>query len=222
MLIIKNYITDKLASYRYFVCMVGGQVKKMKMYMIRHGESEANLNKRHAGWAQVYLTEKGIEQAQAISEIIKDIEFQKIYVSDLIRAIETKENALPNVNATSNELLREICVGELAGKSFDECPEIFGEIYFTARETRDFTFFGGENLEMQRERVRKFMEYVVTQKEESIAVFCHAGTIRCAMEIAQDSEAYIRPINNCGVFLFEYSGSKWTYKQEISFANSKS
>ena len=87
----------------------------MKIYMIRHGESTANAERKHAGWAQVPLTERGRADAIAAGALIEGLHFDRVYVSDLIRARETMELALPNTEAIESPLLREISVGELAG-----------------------------------------------------------------------------------------------------------
>jgi Fructose-2,6-bisphosphatase len=61
----------------------------MRLYLIRHGESEANLKQMHAGWQDSPLTGKGELQALAVRPIIKNIQFDKIIVSDLSRAKRT-------------------------------------------------------------------------------------------------------------------------------------
>ena len=58
----------------------------MKLYMVRHGQSVANLNKQHVGWGQVLLTEKGEDDARGAGEILKNYSFDKVYSSDLLRA----------------------------------------------------------------------------------------------------------------------------------------
>ena len=67
----------------------------MKLYVIRHGESETNLKKVYSGWAQVRLTEKVERDAENVGELLRKVAFDQIYSSDLIRAVRTAEIALP-------------------------------------------------------------------------------------------------------------------------------
>lgn len=186
----------------------------MKMYMIRHGESMANAEHLHAGWSQTPLSPKGEKEAQALAELLKGYTFCKVYSSDLLRTMQTKELSLPNAEATVTPLLREIGVGELAGKRADGCLQQYGARYLTDKAARDFRFFGGENREMHFARVKEFMDTAALQETGEVAVFCHEGTIRCALEYARDGQAYTRPLKNCGVYLFEYANSAWQFVKE--------
>lgn len=187
----------------------------MNMYMIRHGESMANAEHLHAGWSQTPLSPKGEEEAQRLAELLKHYTFDKVYSSDLLRAKQTKAIALPNADAIFTGLLREISVGELAGKHADVCLQQYGERYLTDKAARDYRFFGGENREMHLARVKEFMDTVALQEAEEVVVFCHEGTIRCALEFARDGQAYKRPLKNCGVYLFEYKNAVWEFKNQI-------
>jgi len=187
----------------------------MKMYMIRHGESMANAERLHAGWSQTPLSPKGEKEARQLTELLKGYTFCKVYSSDLLRAIQTKEIALPNSGVILSGLLREINVGELAGKSSQECLCQYGERYPADKAVRDFRAYGGENSEMHLARVNEFMDKAAKQDSGDIAVFCHEGTIRCALKLACDSDAYRRVLKNCGVYLFEYASFEWQFKAEV-------
>lgn len=187
----------------------------MKLYMIRHGESIANANRFHAGWSQTPLSTKGEDEAQGLAKILKKYDFDMVYSSDLLRAVQTREIALPNANPTFTGLLREISVGDLVGKTADACLQQYGERYLTDKTARDFQFYGGENQEMHFARVKEFMDTMALQELKAVAVFCHEGTIRCALEYARDEDAYRRPLKNCGVYLFEYANSVWTFEAQI-------
>ena len=63
----------------------------MKLVLVRHGQSEWNLENRFTGWVDVDLSEKGYEEAAHAGEILKreGILFDKAYTSVLKRAIKT-------------------------------------------------------------------------------------------------------------------------------------
>lgn len=184
----------------------------MKLYMIRHGESTANAEKKHAGWAQIPLTEKGREDAKLAGKLLHGIQFDRIWVSDLIRAKETLSLALPDAEATETPLLREIGVGELSGKTIAECTELYGEPYLREKVNYNFVPFGGENHEMHLDRVRRFADTVAKDGADTVAAFCHAGSIRCMLDHVEGvfHKPKDTPVINGSVSIFEYADGKWS------------
>ena len=63
----------------------------MKVYFIRHGQSEGNRLHLHCGWSDTPLSELGHQQARAANAYLKDIPFDRIYCSDLPRARQTAD-----------------------------------------------------------------------------------------------------------------------------------
>ena len=187
----------------------------MRMYMIRHGESMANAQKLHAGWSQTPLSPRGEADAMALTEILKDYAFDKVYSSDTLRATQTQELALPEAKAVLCEALREINVGELAGKSADACLQEYGQRYLTDKANHDFRPYGGECQQMQADRVKAFMDTVASEEAGTIAVFCHEGTIHCALRHAGDQIVHKQRLKNCGIYLLEHTNSLWQFIDEI-------
>lgn len=183
----------------------------MKVYFIRHGESEYNLTQRHSGWSQVELTEKGKAQAESIREYLAKIPFDKFYVSDLRRAIQTSQIAIPGSKAEQTPLLREYSSGNLAGKLFTECAEHYGEAYKRARATLDYTPFDGENPDMIEKRAREFLDMVAATDYQTVAAFSHAGFLRTVMGCVLGmrlAPAKIRTAN-CMIGVVEYIDGQW-------------
>lgn len=60
-----------------------------KMVLVRHGQSQWNLENRFTGWVDVPLSAKGSEEATSAGRKLQDIHFDAIYVSHLMRAIQT-------------------------------------------------------------------------------------------------------------------------------------
>lgn len=60
-----------------------------KLVLIRHGQSQWNLEDRFTGWVDVPLSKKGIEEAISAGKKLKDYEFDSMYVSHMLRAIQT-------------------------------------------------------------------------------------------------------------------------------------
>lgn len=183
----------------------------MLLYMIRHGESTANLAKVHAGWAQVPLSPQGERDAERAKKALDGVSFNKIYASDLIRAVQTAQIARPACPFTQTSLLREISVGELAGKSVAECHQIYGDSYLENRAARNYRPYGGEAQEDQLQRIRAFCALLESDPAERVAAFCHEGSIQCMLQIATQAKGFLpRQCQNGGVCIFSFDGRQWS------------
>lgn len=183
----------------------------MKLYMVRHGQSETNLARRYTGWAQVNLTEQGISDAKRAGEYLKEIPFDRIYSSDLIRAVQTAHHALPGCEPVQLPVLREINVGELAGQLIAECPERYGADFDENRRTRNFVPYGGENQAMFRERVCRFLQMMEKEDARTVAAFAHAGVVQTMLDVVLGMDvdrSRVRCLNGA-VSVFEYEGGRW-------------
>ena len=183
----------------------------MLLYMVRHGESEANHAGSHAGWGQVPLTQKGIEQARQVGEKIGHIAFDKVYSSDLRRSVQTCETALPGRDYELSALLREISVGRLSCKRFEDCRAEYGKAYDDSLEHQDFTPYGGENHAMLVGRVKEFLSQLEQLDAEIVAVFAHEGTLRTTFELTLQTPRLSRRVlcRNCCIGVFEFNDGLW-------------
>lgn len=179
----------------------------MKVYVVRHGESETNKAKKWTGWVDVHLTDKGKEDAKKAGEFLKSIRFDKIYSSVLIRAIETTEIAIPGCRYESSELLREINVGSLAGKPLS----VLTENQKSDVVKNGYVAFGGETKKEFHDRVTGFMKKLEALKCENAAVFSHGGWLREMLDIVVGMHIPAEKVycNNCTVAVFEYTGGIW-------------
>lgn len=178
----------------------------MRVYVIRHGESESNASKKWTGWMDVELTEKGKKDAEKAREVLKNIKFDKVYSSDLKRALDTMKIVLPEAIFEASPLLREINVGSLENKPIniltEEGQRIFSEM--------DYTGFGGESKEELRKRIRKFINSLDNEEYENVAVFSHGGWLYCLLELVLETEIPRKNLccNNCTVAIFEFASKR--------------
>jgi len=191
----------------------------MKLYMIRHGQSEENLRKAYSGQMDSRLTEQGEKDALGAREVLQGISFDKVYSSDLSRASRTQEIALPGIISEKLPLVREINVGNLEGKKFEE----LGEGFVLNRSTYNFLPYGGENYEMLRERAKKFLEMMTKEECDIIAVFSHGGFINAVLGVILGCT--VTNVNalsdNCGVSVFEYNDGRWALRKWNMTADDK-
>ena len=186
----------------------------MDLYVIRHGQSEANVRREYGGWAQVPLTEKGLSDAQNAGKLLQGIAFDKIYASDLMRAMQTCETALPGRTYEKTPLLRELGTGTLDGLNVDEALKIHGEALALAYKNSDFRPWGGENRQMELDRTQAFMQLLEKESPQNVAAFCHAGTVCCLLQLvlgaAFSYEHLI--VNNGSVSIFTCKDGIWRLK----------
>ena len=184
----------------------------LKLYVVRHGQSETNLAGLYCGWGQVSLTEKGFADAAKAGELLKDIAFEKVYASDLLRAIQTCQTALPDVAFEQTPLLREVSVGSLFGMTRAQAMEMYGDIHRQRLSARDFTAYCGENTQMQYDRIAEFMESLEkADLDGNVAVFCNEGTVKCMLSYVLQAKIpcnrYL--VDNGAVSVFIWDGKVW-------------
>lgn len=175
--------------------------------MIRHGESEANEKGMWTGWLDPPLVNKGFEQAEAVRRIIGDQTFDRIYSSDLLRAKQTAETAIPGCKYEIEPMLREVNVGSLAGKPLQAAYDEKGQ----PMHLNGYEPFGGEGLDAFRKRVISFIKRLEKEPCERVAVFCHGGVLRRFVEYALGVQPARGSIlyKNCAVAIFEVEKENW-------------
>ena len=192
----------------------------MKLYVVRHGQSEDNLARRHSGWAECSLTESGRKDARRAGELLRGIAFDKVFSSDTKRAKQTCAIALPDAEPEYTSLIRETNVGSLTGLEVADCQRRWGEEYDERRKARNFCPYGGENLAMHMERVAKFLDIVRNGGWENVVAFSHGGSIHCMLDLVmgsyQDKTNYPCSNGSISVFSFENTWSLEAWNQTES------
>ncbi len=154
-----------------------------RLFLVRHGETDWNVDFRFQGQSDIELTDVGKTQARKLGLSLADEKISAIYSSDLSRAVKTAK-----IIAVHHELnikkipeLREINFGIWEGLTYDEINKSYSDLYKEWREnTTDVKIPKGESLSEVAERsVRAIHQLVDQHKDESIVVVTHGGVIRC-------------------------------------------
>lgn len=187
----------------------------MRLYFIRHGQSELNLKGILAGQTDTPLTDEGRKQAKEAAVKLEGIKFDAVFSSDLSRAHETQKIMLPDYTAVTTPLLREYDLGALVGKTVDENVLVYGECVIESHKTGDYRKFGGECSDDVKLRLKKFLENVIDKDYENVAVFAHSGLCKAMLGVAYGS-SISSYCDNCAVNIFEYVNGayklvKWNY-----------
>ena len=93
------------------------------LVLLRHGETEWTINRRHTGRTDVELTDAGREEARAAGRRLKGMEFERVVTSPLTRAIETCDLAGLGEGATADEAISEWDYGEYEGLTTAEIQQ---------------------------------------------------------------------------------------------------
>ena len=181
----------------------------MKLYLIRHGQSEANVKKVFCGHNDLPLTEQGRKDAENCRNIIEGITFDKVYSSDLSRAIETQQIAYPCECVERLAMIREIDVGSLKGMFFADA-ELDPDIRENWRAWQ-FRKFGGEDYADVKKRATDFLDLVLKTGCEKVVAFSHGGFIQMVCDVVLETYLVKKHLScyNCGIFVFEYVNDNW-------------
>ncbi len=136
-----------------------------KLFLIRHGETDWNLEGRYQGQSDILLNANGLLQAEKLAETLRTQHLDAIYSSDLTRARRTAE-ILARVSESPLHIdprLREINQGQWEGMLFSEIRERYPELIAQRRtDPLSVTPPGGESIEQVRERVLEVLEAIAT------------------------------------------------------------
>jgi len=191
----------------------------VRLYLIRHGESENNVKGCWTGWQDVNLTDKGIDDAKSVKKHFEDVQFDRIYSSDLNRAIKTAEMAVPGCIYIKTELLREINVGSLSGEKFEIGISKFGEDLTKNINNGDYTAYGGESTEQLDVRIKKFIKMLERDNLKTVAAFTHVGMMRRFIKNVINLEFSAEKVicKNCAIAILDYTDRKWNLHSWINF-----
>jgi broad specificity phosphatase PhoE len=178
-----------------------------ELFLVRHGETDWNRDRRFQGHADPPLNETGREQAHALATELAGEGIELVYTSDLARAVETAEIVAARLGTDVRSMrdLREIDVGEWQGLTWQEIEERYPA---GARSWHEHGagWESGETYEQLGERVVAALRRIASEHpEERVLVVGHGGTIRATRAFIEglsvpESRTRSRAIGNCEVF----------------------
>ena len=161
---------------------------KTRIYIVRHGESLGNATRRMLGHTDLDLSELGYRQAQCTAEYLKDVEFDAIYSSDLLRALNTaRAHAdLRGMNVIGDCGLRELYLGAWEGLLVDDIIARWGSTFKDDWHGGFGTFIFPDG-EAVMDGGRRFYSAVLRLAKQhpgkNILIGAHAGVIRAFWSI---------------------------------------
>jgi 2,3-bisphosphoglycerate-dependent phosphoglycerate mutase len=164
------------------------------LVLVRHGQSEWNLQNLFTGWKDVDLTEKGVEEARAAGRKLKSqgLRFDVCFTSALKRAQRTLDLILAelgqsNLPITRDQALNERDYGDLSGLNKDDARKKWGEEQVHIwRRSYDIAPPGGESL---RDTLARTLPYYVQNilprvlRGERVIVAAHGNSLRALVMV---------------------------------------
>ena len=168
-----------------------------RVCLVRHGQTDWNLQGRYQGQSDVPLNAAGEAQAQRLAQQLKDEEFAAVYSSDLMRAKSTA-NVLASVLSLPLQVdsrLREINQGEWEGLLVTVIQDSYAELWRQRRiNPASVRPPGGETVEEVARRVYAAMHDIArAYPDEAVVVVSHGlslATIICKVENIPVGRAY--------------------------------
>ncbi len=188
-------------------------------YIFRHGETDWNQKGRIQGWTDIPLNQNGVAQAKKLAQSLRDVNFDVIYSSPLLRALNTAEIVADNnqCDVVLVDGLRERKFGIFEGKILEPVDiPVDTKIDFNAvpvlvsRElvqNFDYVPENGESHNMFLKRVQETLFDIANNTSaKTIGIATHVGVMRCV--INNMDVASVR-IPNAGYCKLELDGAKF-------------
>jgi len=160
----------------------------MRVFIIRHGETDWNLEHKVQGETDIPLNQNGLDQAQRIASRLKLEHFDAIFSSPLVRALQTGKAIAkyhPDTSFSIEPELREVSFGKWEGKTWQEVMEELGGLrQLSPHEEYIDRTHGGSSLEQRVEKLLPVVKrWMRSYKNKTILLSTH-GYIKKGILIA--------------------------------------
>ena len=177
------------------------------LVLVRHGESQWNLENRFTGWVDVPLSEKGVREAEDAGQKLKKegICFDAAYTSNLARAQKTLDIILKTLDQSvipihKDQALNERHYGDLQGLNKAETAKKFGDEQVKIwRRSYDIAPPNGESLKDTAARTLPYFESKILKdlrKGLNVIVAAHGNSLRSiVMELDHLTKEQVLELN---------------------------
>lgn len=192
----------------------------MRIYFIRHGETNWNVKKLLQGQADQSLNDFGRSLAVKTKAGLDQVEFHKVYSSPLLRAYETAEIIVGDrkIEIENKEQIKEISFGVYEGlccapEGFNIPDKDFNDFFFAPEKYK--TPENGESILSFWNRLGAFLEEIFQNpslQNKTILVSSHGAAIRGMLSIIKGydiSKFWEGGVQkNCAISIVDYDGEK--------------
>lgn len=161
----------------------------MILYLMRHGQTDWNVEGRVQGWNDTPINKKGLEQAHFAGEKLINEEIETVYSSDLKRAKKTAEivSAALDLPLHYTKRLREMDFGKATGVKKTDLNAKFPYIYAAFNdlnnlERYDIRYPEGESIGEVQQRFMKFITKLLEDRRQKVLIVTHGMLVRIFAE----------------------------------------
>lgn len=193
----------------------------MRLYLIRHGETDWNKEGKLQGWTDVPLNEAGRAVAEITRDAMKEIKFHAAFTSPLMRARETAEIILQgrNIPIIDEARIIEVGFGDYEGSQKSQWDENIKNFFF---QTERYVPAGnGETLEEVLMRERTFLKELFQNpdyQDSTLLISTHGAALSGLLTLIKDnpvSKYWAGGLHkNCGVSIVEVENGEAKIVQE--------
>lgn len=153
----------------------------MRLWLVRHGETEANVAGLYSGHAPTPLTERGIAQAQSLSGLLRNVPFDNVLCSELERARHTTQLILAEREVPVRVMpeLNEMFFGDWEMRHHRDLAREDAENYAVwCNDWQNATPTNGEGFQAFSQRVERFIAQLADYKDsQNLLVVSHQGVL---------------------------------------------
>lgn len=209
----------------------------LDLYLVRHGETQSNLDRVFQGHMDTLLTSNGEYQAQCVGKWLDGVSFDAIYSSDLARAANTARAIVasrPGADLILDRDLREMNYGVLQGVPITDFASVLAphglaeEWGRNAFSARGIAPPGGESLRQLRNRIVRFVARLdathPADANQRVLVVTHGGVLRVMMTVLLGIPTRTRhqfAFDNCSITRITRDGSesRVEYHNHVCYTN---
>lgn len=189
----------------------------MNLYIVRHGETKSNIEKRYCGLYEAELTEEGKAQGLELNKRLRNIVFHKIYTSCSKRAEITADIITDGAHSYRDSRLNELNFGVFDNKTYEEIQKYYPEQCKAWQEDwKGYAIPQGESTLQAFQRVKSFMRDLEKQQEKNILIVTHGGIIRLmyCYVLNENLDLYWKfTSSNGGLSILNYEYGNWTIEE---------
>lgn len=163
----------------------------MKIYLIRHGQTDWNVEGKIQGRHDISLNETGVKQAELLAKGMEKRPVVQIFSSRQKRALETAQaiGRSQQVAVTVMDGLEEVDFGDWEGKTWDEISREYPkEFKIWCEEPAEITPPGGESRPEIYARMRKALKEIIRRSRGDIAIVSHGAALAYLVSLMMEKE----------------------------------
>lgn len=189
------------------------------IYLVRHGETDWNRERRIQGHRDPPLNATGRKQARSLARRLSGVAFAAAFASDLKRAWQTAEILLEGTRTplTACSGLRERYLGRWEGHLMEEIATLDPSAWRDwLNRPRDYAPHGGETeVALEQRAIATLTDMTANHPEATVLAVSHGGTIRAILNCWLGMDArQVAP--NCGAFVIAADRDKRELRAVIS------